>query len=337
MLRLSIASLVVARCGALNVNTVSGLDPRWAVAAAPAAATAVAAAALTLAARFVEPESDWDRADPARWADAYGEWGDWAASGLTRRVAASGGAAEVVAARGGGWRLLVRHGKAQSVTAWDVAAGAAAHDKVAHEYVKAMAAAAVGALGRAPTDALYLGLGAGTLPMLLRAERSTAVELDGGAAALARDALGLDGVDVVVGDAADHASLAPGARDLIALDVYGDDDTVPSPFLSEAFARSVDAALADGGAFVANFHVGDGGAEDAKLAAATAAYARVFPSLARIPVRFQGNEILVAVRGAAKPPAGAAAAAAATAVARAEGWRFDPASRLSKLAPASPG
>ena len=82
------------------------------------------------------------------------------------------------------------------------------------------------------------------------------MELDGAAAALAASYLGLEGVDVIVGDALDHASLAPGSYDVVALDVYGDDDRVPAPFRTAAFAESVADALAPGGVFVANYHVG---------------------------------------------------------------------------------
>ena len=80
---------------------------------------------------------------------------------------------------------------------------------VANEYIKTMACCAVGARrGALPTKALFLGLGAGTLPSLLLHENAdyVAVELDEGAAELATEYLGLEGVDVRIGDALDHST-----------------------------------------------------------------------------------------------------------------------------------
>ena len=106
---------------------------------------------------------------------------------------------------------LLRHGSIQSVTAWDPE-NAPRHSGVANEYIKTMACCAVCQAGRLPTKALFLGLGAGTLPSLLLHENAdyVAVELDQGAAELATEYLGLQGVGVRIGDALDHASIAPG-------------------------------------------------------------------------------------------------------------------------------
>ena len=302
------------------------LDARFALAAAPVAAAAAAGLLLSALDEDGAP-SDWDSSDPGRWTRVYDEWALGPATAL-----GADGATRVEARGGGAWRVLLRHDSVQSATAWDAAAGAPRHGVVANEYVKVMASAAVGALGRAPASALFLGLGAGTLPMLLREgadkPRCVAVELDASAAALAEAHLGLNGVDVVLGDAAAHRELAPGAYDLVALDVYDDDNRVPAAFATRAFAAGVSDALADGGAFVANFHVGAG--EDAILAEAAANFGAVFPDLARVDVRYQGNCVLLATRNADAPDA-AALASNAERVARAKGWPFDPRSRLRRL------
>ena len=102
-----------------------------------------------------------------------------------------------------------------------------------------------------------------------------AVELDEGAAELAREYLGLQGVDVEDRRRLDHSTIAPGRYDLIALDVYDETNNVPRPFCDRALADGIAAtALADDG-FVANFHVGSAD-EDARADRAARAYQSAF-------------------------------------------------------------
>ena len=292
---------------------------RWAVAAAPL----VAAGAAALALNALDEDgaaSDWDQSDPGRWQRVYDEWALGRGAELGRR-----GSTIVESRANNNWRVLLRHGSIQSVTAWDPVENAPRHSVIANEYIKTMACCAVGARrGALPTKALFLGLGAGTLPSLLLHENAdyVAVELDGGAAELATEYLGLEGVDVRIGDALDHSTIAPGRYDLIALDVYDDTNNVPRPFCDPAFADGIATALSDDGVFVANFHVGSAD-EDARADRAADSYRSAFGELLAAPVRYQGNRVFVA--GADVVEADAVAAAERL------GWPFDPRSRLRKL------
>ena len=293
---------------------------RWAVAAAPL----VAAGAAALALNALDEDgaaSDWDQSDPGRWKSVYDAWALGRGAELGRR-----GSAIVESRAKDNWRVLLRHGSIQSVTAWDPLTDAPRHSVIANEYIKTMACCAVGARrGALPTKALFLGLGAGTLPSLLLHENAdyVAVELDEGAAELATDYLGLQGVDVRIGDALDHASIAPGKYDLIALDVYDDTNNVPIQFCDRAFADGIASALSDDGVFVANFHVGSAD-EDARADRAADSYRSAFGELRAAPVRYQGNRVF-----SSRPVVEADAVAAAERL----GWPFDPRSRLRRLEP----
>ena len=292
---------------------------RWAVAAAPL----VAAGAAALALNALDEDgaaSDWDQSDPGRWKSVYDAWALGRGAELGRR-----GSTIVESRANNNWRVLLRHGSIQSVTAWDPLTDAPRHSVIANEYIKTMACCAVGARrGALPTKALFLGLGAGTLPSLLLHENAdyVAVELDEGAAELATEYLGLQGVDVRIGDALDHSTIAPGRYDLIALDVYDETNNVPRPFCDRAFADGIANALSDDGVFVANFHVGSAD-EDARADRAARAYQSAFGELLAAPVRYQGNRVFVA--GADVVEADAVAAAERL------GWPFDPRSRLRRL------
>ena len=159
------------------IATVEG-PSRWAVAAAPL----VAAGAAALALNALDEDgaaSDWDQSDPGRWKSVYDAWALGRGAELGRR-----GSTIVESRANNNWRVLLRHGSIQSVTAWDPVENTPRHSVIANEYIKTMACCAVGALGKLPTKALFLGLGAGTLPSLLYHENAdfVAVELDGGAA-----------------------------------------------------------------------------------------------------------------------------------------------------------
>ena len=292
---------------------------RWAVAAAPL----VAAGAAALALNALDEDgaaSDWDQSDPGRWKSVYDAWALGRGAELGRR-----GSTIVESRANDKWRVLLRHGSIQSVTAWDPVENTPRPKVVANEYIKTMACCAVGARrGKLPQKALFLGLGAGTLPSLLLHENAdyVAIELDEGAAELASEFLGLQGVDVRIGDALDHASIAPGTYDLIALDVYDDTNNVPIQFCDPAFADGIATALSDDGVFVANFHVGSAD-EDARADRAADSYRGAFGDLRAAPVRYQGNRVFVAGAGVVE----------ADAVAAAErlGWPFDPRSRLRRL------
>ena len=182
--------------------------------------------------------SDWDQSDPGRWKSVYDAWALGRGAELGRR-----GSTIVESRANNNWRVLLRHGSIQSVTAWDPLTNAPRHSVIANEYIKTMACCAVGARrGALPTKALFLGLGAGTLPSLLLHEKAdyVAVELDEGAAELSKEYLGLQGVDVRIGDALDHSTIAPGRYDLIALDVYDDAANTALRDLRNAEARERD-------------------------------------------------------------------------------------------------
>lgn len=321
MAKRSLLLLALATASALTPDLLAQGPQPWMVVAAPLV-SAFAAVRLLNALDENGPESEWDRDDPGRWQRVYDAWALGRGAELGRRGAAS------VESRGGGqWRVLLRHGSVQSATAWDPSTNAPRRTVVGNEYIKTMACCAVGALGKLPDKALFLGLGAGTLPSLLQHDDAAfvAVELYESAAELARDHLGLEDVEVRIGDALDHAALAPGCYDLIALDVYDDTNNVPLPFCDPAFAAGVAAALAEDGVFVANFHVGNAD-EDARCERAARSFQGAFAELLAAPVRFQGNRVFVATKGRVD-------GVEANAVAAAERlkWPFDPRSRLKRL------
>ena len=168
----------------------------------------------------------------------------------------------------GGWRTLRFCGadgrsSVQSVTQM-VGAGTAEPRWVANEYVKSLASVglASGALGAAPRVA-FLGLGAGTLPLLLRRHvpdaTLEAVELDAAVVDAATSCLGLEKADVAVsvGDALAWAAAAPDAQyDAIFVDVFDGDNLTPSAFVAPPFVADVRRALAPGGVAVHNLHTG---------------------------------------------------------------------------------
>ena len=150
--------------------------------------------------------------DPADWLASAAQWST-SGTPIFAQPSSVDAATEVrVHEHRGGWRTLRFCGadgrsSVQSVTQM-VGAGTAEPRWVANEYVKSLASVglASGALGAAPRVA-FLGLGAGTLPLLLRRHvpdaTLEAVELDAAVVDAATSCLGLEKADVAVsvGDA----------------------------------------------------------------------------------------------------------------------------------------
>ena len=276
----------------------------------------------------------------------------------------------------GVWRSLYCTGDAgnptdadvqQSVTRMRLGKGCSA-SAVPSEYLLSMAALALASLHlrRAASQAprfLFLGLGAGSLPMLLAKlvpdADLHAVELDPTVVEAAHSSMGLDRTRVrcEVGDAqqwlrrrAEATTSATGeARstdepltsrfDAIFVDVFASDGLTPPAFYSDQCLQDMRRALVPGGCVVANcFH---GQAEsDRALSEISAGLRRAFGSgsCCLIPVfLYSGNAILAAERADQGASTLLSQADALPAAARREGWRrgarFDAARRLQEVYP----
>jgi len=183
---------------------------------------------------------------------------------------------------------------------------------VANEYLKVMAAAALACVAPLPSAEgpsprlLFLGLGGGTLPVLLSdllpSAEVSAVELDGAVVDAATSCLGvrLDRIEVVTADAlqwarqqAAAAEGEAGRFDLIFVDIFDSDNVTPAPFYSAAFLADVRTLLSPRGVALTNLHTGSPRLDDA-FSAATAEYRRAFKRVSAVPVNGQGNTILAA-------------------------------------------
>ena len=302
-----------------------------------------------------------DATDPAGW-NRSREWLLGAPIEKVYRLQSSPSSTAYVAEHSSGqWRTLRRHGSVQSVTLMqplseeDEDSLAPFHSSVGNEYLKVMASAyAALASPQQNKGILFLGLGGGSLPMLL-GEPCAAIELDEDVVDLATEFCGLDPEMVTVvrgGDALHHQRLTPGPHSCIFVDVFGRDNNVPLPFVEEEFVQGLWDSLDDenGGLVIANFHCNSGNArneEDSRLQQATQIYSRVFnrndnesegsfsSSLIRIPSRYQGNMILCARKGRKNGTLQHLRAEdvdleAARHVANEKGWMFDPGARLEK-------
>ena len=311
----------------------------------------------------------------------------------------------------GKWRALKRHDSIQSVTLWDTKLDMAIHGTAGNEYLKTMASVYLAtngnddvsgnlpsstrpsssllssSTGSGPPSLLYLGLGAGTLPMMV-GEPARAVELDPDVTALAKQFCGLDSelVRVVKGNALHFDSyrfddlgkvdsndngnkderidtesnkerpLEPHLYQAIFVDVFGADNNVPPSFCKTKFVQRLYDNLHEGGRVIANFHRGTP-AEDERLEEATAVYRQVFSDTSlgkdssgcccRVPVRYQGNTILCAVKRPQERPQEQhnredKPQSIATLLrtvdteklntdADQRGWLFDPAARLQRI------
>ena len=301
---------------------------------------AVAPAALLLRNGQLQRQYSFD--DPADWLASAAQWST-SGTPIFAQPSSVDAATEVrVHEHRGGWRTLRFCGadgrsSVQSVTQM-VGAGTAEPRWVANEYVKSLASVglASGALGAAPRVA-FLGLGAGTLPLLLRRHvpdaTLEAVELDAAVVDAATSCLGLEKADVAVsvGDALAWAAAAPDAQyDAIFVDVFDGDNLTPSAFVAPPFVADVRRALAPGGVAVHNLHTGSP-ALDVRFAQAAAAYADAFGGDAcrAVPVEHQGNTLLAA--GAPLRGTGAdALRAAAERETDARGLLFDAGARVRR-------
>ena len=181
-----------------------------------------------------------------------------------------------------------------------------------------------------PASTLHLGLGGGTLPMLL-GEPCVSIELDGDVVDMAIQHCGLDPelVNIIRGeDALRHDSLVPGPYSCVFVDVFGDDNNVPPAFVHDDFVSSIHDALTEGGLVISNFHRGSA-QENLRLADAKRVYANAFGSYIEIPSRFQGNTILCARKGGLEDYVSVDLDKASH-FGKKKGWAFDPLSRLQK-------
>ena len=170
---------------------------------------------------------------------------------------------------------------------------------IPNEYLKTMAALALAArerssrvggatVGDHELRCLFLGLGAGTLPRFcahcLPGAALVAIECDHTVCDAAVRHLGVEEgrIHVVRADArqwVEEAAAAGGAEserfDLCFTDVFDEHNACPPAFWSDSFLASLSRIMSDSGVVVHNFHAGSK-ALDADVAAAEAAYARVF-------------------------------------------------------------
>jgi len=274
----------------------------------------------------------------------------------------------------GRWRTLRRHGSVQSVTLMEPRCNfedaddaedslVPFHASVGNEYLKVMASAYAalshhdGSSSGTNDDnnkILHLGLGGGSLPMLI-GEPCSAIELDQDAVDLAIAYCGLDPEMVSIvrgGDALHHRTLAPThgstGYSCIFVDVFDYTNNVPRPFVEEDFVQGLWESLDDetGGLVIANFHCnGPNKQEDLMLQKATQMYSRVFTNknvglngsnekdgscVLRIPSRYQGNMIVCARKGGTLSPPKELDMERARQVATTKGWMFDPGTRLQQ-------
>jgi len=232
----------------------------------------------------------------------------------------------------GTWRTLRRFGSIQSVTLQNVTTDEAIHTTAGNEYVKVMASAyaALTIESSKNPSILHLGLGGGSLPMLL-GESCRAVELDTDVVNLAIEYCGVDTeiVNVISGvNALDHKQCFPNKHySCIFIDVFGNDNNVPQDFFEHNFLKGLLTSLEKDGIVIANFHRGNQ-VENNILNLAIRTYTEVFGACVKIPSRYQGNVILCARKGNVKLEFDLESA---TRFGEKKGWTFDPISRLRKF------
>jgi len=251
----------------------------------------------------------------------------------------------------GRWRTLQRHGSVQSVTRWDSKLNRPLHHAVGNEYLKVMASAYAALQSHYQYDTddssdsgkdishLHLGIGGGTLPMLIGNANGpiSAIDLDQDVISLATQHLGFnpDGdIEVITTDALHHQDVVHRSHSAVFVDIAGADNNIPAAFVERQFIDSVHRSLKEGGVVVANFHRGNA-AENARVDAGTKMYSEVFGSCLAITSRFQGNVIIAAVKddstahfGDGKVQGNNLDIEKARQVAIRKGWKFDPESRL---------
>jgi hypothetical protein len=179
------------------------------------------------------PLSQVDQEDPASWWETSAQWLGRPEKEIVLNSYLSIGI-HSNGSTGTSWRTLRRYGSVQSVTRWDPILNQPIHKAVGNEYIKVMASAyAATTLATTTTRTttnnkndddhddkeshLYLGLGAGTLPMLMNSKRGIAIELDPNVAQAAVEYCGLQtggpspsSLQIIVGDALHHSKLVVG-------------------------------------------------------------------------------------------------------------------------------
>jgi len=264
----------------------------------------------------------------------------------------------------GRWRTLQRYGTVQSVTRWDTKRDIPMHTAVGNEYLKVMASAYAALQSHYPLDTtnsdpttsitnhmagqndiahLHLGIGGGTLPMLLNNAHgpTSAIDLDQDVISLATQHLGFNptgDIDVIHTDALHHHEVVHRTHSAVFVDIAGADNNIPAAFVQRQFIDGVHQSLKEGGVVVTNFHRGNA-AENARVEAGKQMYSEVFGSCVAIESRFQGNVIIAAVKYDSTVPVVVDESMGndgcctldvekARRVAIQKGWKFDPESRL---------
>ena len=238
---------------------------------------------------------------------------------------------------GRSWRTLRRYDSVQSVTLYDDSMNKAIHSTAGNEYLKVMAAAYASLvpqkkesrLDGEKKSILYLGLGGGTLPMLVN-EPCDVIELDPDVVDMATKYCDVDCsfVNIHSGvDALNHSSVTPGPHSCVFVDVFGIDNNVPSGFVTQHFVQGIYDNLEENGVVLSNFHYGGNDAEEKRLQEGKVAYSNVFGSCLAIPSRFQRNMILCAKKEKTKNESSFDLELALM-IAKQKGWLFDPTVRL---------
>lgn len=304
------------------------LDPSAAVVfLAPLAVACISSVVVMNTINVEPPLSLVDQEDPAAWWETSAQWLGTPEKEivLNHHPYLSIG---IHGPSGGTWRTLRRYGSVQSVTGWDPVLNLPIHKAVGNEYIKVMASAYAAASlvtsttsnktnnndNHAQESHLYLGLGAGTLPMLMNSMHGIAIELDPNVAQAAVEYCGLQttgigtepwplpfsssSLQIIVGDALQHSKLVNVGRTIninqnddddnqqeeqqqqhyysaIFVDIFDATNNVPLPFCQYDFVSTLHASLQQDGVLIANFHRGSA-AENQRLQLGRQAYAEVF-------------------------------------------------------------
>jgi hypothetical protein len=346
------------------------LDPSV-VFLAPLAVACISSVAIMNTLHFEPTLSLVDQEDPASWWETSAQWLGRPEKEIALNPCLSIGIHS--GASGTSWRTLRRYGSVQSVTRWDPVLNQPIHKAVGNEYIKVMASAHAATLATTTSNNnnddhydkeshLYLGLGAGTLPMLMNSKRGIAIELDPNVAQAAVEYCGLQtgptpsSLQIIIGDALHHSKLVASGGinrkntndgdnqqqepeqqkhyySAIFVDIFDPNNNVPIAFCQHDFVNSLYDSLQQDGVLIANFHVGSA-AENQRLKLGRQTYEQVFGEQSRvlsITCRFQGNVILVAVKDNNKNRTRKPLqldVGQAQRLGQQRQWPFDPASRL---------
>jgi len=143
-----------------------------------------------------------------------------------------------------------------------------------------------------PSRALILGLGGGTIALLLMRRFGSipivGVEIEPQVIRLARSAFGLDlpNVEILEGDALQYVLQAEGRFDYVAVDLFAG-DVIPSEIFAKPFLRAVRRLLNPGGLAAFNFF------KDRRTPARQRRLAEVFP---RVVLADSGKNVVAVCR-----------------------------------------